>query len=357
MNDSLNGLNTRRPQPLPRELSMGMLAFFLVIGCLFLSACQDQKDLNDVEITVSSDVDAALGRTLERRSRTQASQLLRRYFGTRVVARRYSPGPAGTLHIEAVESDGGGARELYMLPDQQHLIEGTLYSPYLPRPTLLSPRQASDDNRHAAQDTLRRALSTGPVEQPAPAMATSGAEQATPSASVATAPLPAVNQVVDREALYGHIEKADWIAEGDSNKVLYVFFDFRCPACREVHGHLQDYIQRGEVEVRYLPVGALGDESAERASLSLVPTDNNFRLKLMKKLMRPDDLDDLIETPPPAQDKRRGQIAALKNFKILIDTQRVATPTFAYRTANGARISQITSVKELQVLIDEIAGT
>lgn len=373
MNRSIGGLKNKWCSPL-----------FCGVFFVLLSACGDGKHNPESDVAATALAEPPLQDSLKKDAIAKAAQLMRFYFGGELQPKSYSDGPAGTLRINATDTKSGGQRTLYMLPDQRHLIDGLLYSPYMSAQQIsnqhsrvAASRAAMNDTVATSREEMRKTIAnaitgnqgTGAVTATTQqaierhlAQATAAKRQhlqsvATGQNALTTAQLPSVNNVVDKESLYQQIEQAEWIAEGDSPRVLYVFFDFLCSACQEVHGYLGDYIKNGDVQVRYVPVGALGAESSARATLALVPTDNKFRLKLMQKLMRPDPLEKLIDSPPPDAAKQSAYVASLKNFKLLIDTKRVATPTFAYKTAAGAMISLISTRKELKDLIDSIVAS
>lgn len=191
----------------------------------------------------------------------------------------------------------------------------------------------------ASLDDLR-AAGSGALSSPAP---------------TGTAKLPRNNTVTDIAALFSEIEKSDWISEGNSNSVLYIFYDLRCPACAEVHRYLKDPIENNRVQVRYIPVGALGPESLYQASLAMAGEDNASRLHRLNTLMKPVPSDATPFKGTPENLLKQSQLKALKNFNLLVKSKRPATPTFAYMTSAGPVISVITNKQDLMQLIGTIS--
>lgn len=342
-----------------------------------LTACDDN--------TTTPDVIANVDLSVAQQEQHKAFTLLKMYFGSEMQPKNISRGPSGTIVINALNTETSSYHLLYMLPDQRHLIDGTLYSPDM------TPDQISQAHSHVSQSRaamnesiasskaeMRRAISSAIANGGSPdeikgatlkavqerVVNTSTAkrthnqtliESTVPGITPpSTASLPRNNTVVNKNDLYKRIEASSWIKDGSSEKVIYVFFDFRCPACAEVHKYLEEHVANNDVQVRYVPVGALGPESLVRASLSLIPESNETRLKLMHQLSRPEELSQLIKIQPSPEELKKGQMAALQNFKLLLETQRVATPTFAYRTDAGPQIAFLTSREQLTTVIKNI---
>jgi hypothetical protein len=330
----------------------------------------------------------------------RARLLMRLYFGADRTVESYAFGPAGTVELITRDRATGGLHRLYMLPDQQHLIEGELYSPHI-SPKELSERHSTvtrslaerNQTVSAAREAHRQKLVEAiagsrqnagalareataervqaevlakrehvrqiaatetvatPVAAPAPRLAT-------PAPVLETAVAPKINTLIDKDQLYADIEaNKGWIARGNAPKVLYVFYDFNCPACREVERYLDEYVASGKAQIRYVPVGMLGEDSLARATFSLVPTDNTHRLKMLKLMQERRPLAELIPQGPSKEDQDRGYRLAMNNLKLLVSTRRTATPGFIYKTATGPMFSFINSKRDLDALVDQIVPT
>ena len=79
---------------------------------------------------------------------------------------------------------------------------------------------------------------------------------------------PAKEGTQDQGPLYSvfkAINGAQWITEGRSERVLYVFFDPNCPYCHYLYDVSKSFVRSGMVEVRWIPVGFLTPTSAGKA--------------------------------------------------------------------------------------------
>lgn len=316
----------------------------------------------------------------------QIQTTLKRYFGSTLDIKKISRGPSGTTKVEATGSGEDTARTLYLLPDLMHVVDGVLYSPYMSAQDIsqqhlsaAKPRALLNDRLAVSRDEMRKTISTaiasGKTNEQISDLTKSAINERVKKDSEATssylnkvvttsgplpqaletASLPRNNSVVDINGIFAEIEKSNWISQGEGRKVLYVFFDFRCNACREVHKVLEKLNQTTSFQVRFIPVGALGPESLQLASLVLSPEDNGKRIEILNELVSSNGRSsNSISKGLSKDDAANGQIRALKNFKTLLGTQKVVTPTFAYRTALGPNISVVTSEAQLIKVIESI---
>ncbi|MFA0809408.1 DsbA family protein [Microbulbifer epialgicus] len=324
------------------------------------------------------------GDVVLKQEKMNAQSLINKYYGSHIKATEIKRGPSGTVIITAQDKLKSKTLNLVMLPDQQFLIEGTIYSPYAASEQITKSQNGTvrtkeilDDqlraSKHEMKNTLAAVLKNGGskeqvikstedaikrhVENTSKAKYEYNANllSSSPESNISnrTAQLPRNNTVINNEELFIEIENSSWISEGTSNKILYVFFDFRCSACAEAHTYLEEHIRKDQIQVRYIPVGVLGPDSQMLASLSLSPTSNDARLKLMKNLLNPKSLA-YLKNKGSTDVEKHGQLSALKNFKLLLSTKRPVTPTFAYRTPAGSQVSILTSKEQLSNVVDTI---
>jgi thiol:disulfide interchange protein DsbG len=82
--------------------------------------------------------------------------------------------------------------------------------------------------------------------------------------TLAAAPAPAAERLAGpmlkgealRQAaasMLADIGQASWVRDGQSAHVIYVFFDPNCPFCHKVYQDLRPQVERGEVELRWIP--------------------------------------------------------------------------------------------------------
>ena len=74
-------------------------------------------------------------------------------------------------------------------------------------------------------------------------------------------------------SMLANIQQATWIRDGKSAHVMYVFFDPNCPYCHKVFEMMRPQVQRGEVELRWIPLGKLMATSTGKAAAMLEAKD------------------------------------------------------------------------------------
>lgn len=346
----------------------------VAIFCFSLFGCGKSDGIQTLEVQVDN--------SYSQQEVLQIHTTIKKYFGSRIEIQKISRGPAGTTKVDTSLAE---QKTLYLLPDLVHVIDGVLYSPYMSSQEITSQHERTakqraflNDELTSSKNTMRKTISdaiasgksTEQIQEVTKAAITDRVNadaiakkdfigQVTGTIApevqkIETAQLPRNNTVVDSEYLFKEIENSNWISQGEGKKVLYVFFDFRCHACREVHKLLDNLIASKSLEVRFIPVGALGPESQQMAAIALSTDFNDERLKMLKNLMSLNGKS--LSTLPdvPADSLARGQINALKNFKSLLLTKKVVTPTFAYKTSTGPIISVLTSEQQLIDVIGKI---
>lgn len=130
------------------------------------------------------------------------------------------------------------------------------------------------------------------------------------------------------------IEQATWIRDGQSSRVMYVFFDPNCPYCHKVFQMLRAPVERGEVEVRWIPVGYLMTTSLGKAAAILEdkdPTDALYRNE--RGFSRETgSFGGILEEPLPDE----KTIARLQRNKKLLELGgQAAVPAILYRNKDG----------------------
>ncbi len=75
------------------------------------------------------------------------------------------------------------------------------------------------------------------------------------------------------QRMFADVELSNWVAIGSSNApVIYSFIDPQCPHCHEFIKDLKtDYIDKGLIQVRMIPVGFRDDTLAQAAFLLAAP--------------------------------------------------------------------------------------
>lgn len=75
------------------------------------------------------------------------------------------------------------------------------------------------------------------------------------------------------EAALAAAPKSTWIAQGEGQRTLYVFFDPNCPYCASLYKNLQPLIAPYDLQPRWIPVAILDPTSLGKAAAILQAKD------------------------------------------------------------------------------------
>ena len=81
------------------------------------------------------------------------------------------------------------------------------------------------------------------------------------------------------ESMFADIQQASWVRDGRGAHVMYVFFDPNCPYCHKLYQELRPQVERGEVELRWIPIGLLTTTSQGKAAAILEAADPSAALR------------------------------------------------------------------------------
>ncbi len=128
------------------------------------------------------------------------------------------------------------------------------------------------------------------------------------------------------EQMFFEVENSNWIALGGANApVLYAFIDPQCPHCHDFINNLRkDYLEKGLVQLRVVPVG-FRDETAAQAAYLLAAPDPQERL------MRHLD-GDTAALPAKSELNQQG---VQRNLAIMQSWNFTATPMLVYQSKSG----------------------
>ena len=136
------------------------------------------------------------------------------------------------------------------------------------------------------------------------------------------------------ESIFAGIQQAAWIRDGKSAHVIYVFFDPNCPFCHKVYEMLRPQVQRGEVELRWIPLGKLMATSTGKAAAMLEAKDPTEALHRNERgFSRETGNFGGIEEEPLPRDATIRQLNA--NHALLNRSGFDAVPTLLFRTKDG----------------------
>lgn len=128
---------------------------------------------------------------------------------------------------------------------------------------------------------------------------------------------------VQLQELWTRAEKLHWVQDGNSGKVIYVFFDGNCRYCHTLWSTLRSWVQSGKAQVRWLPVAILSDTSKGLGAAiyeSKNPVDAMD--KMVNHLLQPIKVSD--------RDNRDMSL----NLLLLKDTGYTGTPALMFKRGN-----------------------
>jgi thiol:disulfide interchange protein DsbG len=135
-------------------------------------------------------------------------------------------------------------------------------------------------------------------------------------------------------SMLADIQQATWIRDGKSAHVIYVFFDPNCPYCHKVYEMLRPQVQRGEVELRWVPLGKLMVTSTGKAAAMLEAKNPTEALHRNERGFSREtgSFGGIEEEPAPREDTLR-QLNA--NHALLNRSGFDAVPALLFRTKDG----------------------
>ena len=131
------------------------------------------------------------------------------------------------------------------------------------------------------------------------------------------------------------IQQAIWIRDGKSAHVLYVFFDPNCPYCHKIYEALRPHVGRGEVELRWIPLGILMTTSPGKAAAILEAGDPSeaFHRNERSFSQETGNFGGIPEEPLP----RDETVKTLeRNHALLRRSGHDAVPSLLFRTRDGS---------------------
>ncbi|KGI77821.1 thiol:disulfide interchange protein DsbG [Oleiagrimonas soli] len=138
---------------------------------------------------------------------------------------------------------------------------------------------------------------------------------------------------------WSKLQKADWIAEGPkgAKRVVYVFTDTECPYCHRLWSAIRPQVNKGEVQVRYLLVAVIKQQSLPRAVSVLDAPDPIKAFARNEKDFRDSPIKLAAKIPSATRDKIAANIALMQEFGLQ------GTPGIVYQDAQG-RVQTVSGV-------------
>lgn len=136
------------------------------------------------------------------------------------------------------------------------------------------------------------------------------------------------------DAMFADLHQATWVRDGKSAHVIYVFFDPNCPFCHKVYETLRPQVERGAVELRWIPIGTLMVTSPGKAATILEASNPTEALYKNERGFSRDtgSFGGIEEEPVPRDDTVRRLEA---NLKLLRKSGNDAVPLLLFRTRDG----------------------
>jgi len=206
--------------------------------------------------------------------------------------------------LKAIVADSGKERRLfYVTPDGKSLISGTVFD--------------ATGNSVTAVDMGRGGIDT----------------------AAATAPQVPGSQA---KALWDRAEQLSWISEGKAGaKTIYVLFDPNCPYCHRLWTTLRTAVNNGKIQVRWLPVAILKDDSKALGAAIYASKEPSKAMAQMVEHQL---------APAPVSDAVNKRIAY--NLLLLKDTGYTGVPTILYQQGGQYRVSMgVPNDREIAAII------
>lgn len=133
------------------------------------------------------------------------------------------------------------------------------------------------------------------------------------------------------KALWKRVEGLRAVSEGAGGKTVYVFFDPNCPYCHRLWSALSSAVKDGKLQVRWLPVAILKDDSKGLGAAIYAAADPSSALSRMASRTL---------APAAVTDKVNRDIAL--NLLALRDTGFTGVPLLMFK--RGDRVEMISGV-------------
>ena len=134
-----------------------------------------------------------------------------------------------------------------------------------------------------------------------------------------------------RQELWSLLKHANYIQMGSGKTIIYDFFDPNCLYCARAFQLERPFIDKGQLTVRYVPVGFLTDSSFRKAAAILqAQNPQEAMTKNYMELLKTGDAAILFATVTEATHS-----ALRRNERIFINTGATTLPELVYRLPDG----------------------
>ncbi|MDA8364335.1 MAG: thioredoxin fold domain-containing protein [Gammaproteobacteria bacterium] len=132
-------------------------------------------------------------------------------------------------------------------------------------------------------------------------------------------------------AVFHHLNQAKWVTEGNSARIMYVFFDPNCPYCHYLYSLSQQFVRAGQVEVRWIPVGLLEPSSEGKAAAILESKNEQAALEKNEDQYHRPGGGGIEETLP----SKASKIQLYKNLSLFHQAGPDVVPLIMWEDRNG----------------------
>lgn len=261
----------------------------------------------------------------------------------------------GSLFLLSIKYRGYSINNIYLREDKKRLIRSELVQSPKQAQLLASAKYSKDktEYRNSIQKALSNEVSHLP-ETPLAKLNDVKNENRSEHKYITPPDLPRRTEVPDLTLLYKDLELSRYVSEREGTRVLYVFHDYRCPACKDAEAYLRSLSSDKNIEVRYVPVGALGPDSLALGAYVVDSGSMDERIHRSRRV-RDEPLRVLDDINSKVVSLGKPTVLdVIKSFQLLKISDRGGTPTFVYLTKDGVRASTVGSTKKLGLIIDSI---
>lgn len=345
-------------QKMLQKLSTLLLCLILIaVGAPYIK----QTSGNDVRLNVESHQGVGWKKIIELEQQemlNRAHHLLNLYFEGDVIIKESEAGPGNTLIVKAKVAEV--ERHFILLGDKDHLIEGTIYSPYMTSQLVTESHSKKGQEIAIQNDLIARSVEENKSRFFKAQKSNSSMPAANSGSSKEQFKIPERNSIFGQDKklqLFKHTEDLEYIEFGNNSApLIYVFFDFNCAGCRVTEKVLKKYTANGSLRVRYIPVGVISEESPLKAAYSIIPKENEKRKLVFELFGQSKKFADLVSKTATEQESKKAFESIITANRLFMTLPKPVTPTFVYRHKNAVSIGTVTSEAGIRRIINQLKG-
>lgn len=135
----------------------------------------------------------------------------------------------------------------------------------------------------------------------------------------------------DRQSAWPQLEDAHWVADGqaDAPRKIYVFTDPNCPYCHKFYAAARPWVEAGKVQLRHILVGIIKPSSPAKAAAILAADEPSAALSRHEANYKRGGITPLDDIPSALRQKVMANNTLMSSLGIR------GTPGLFYRTGDG----------------------